>query len=196
MTERRENASQRKALHDPEPIAITGLILAGIAAATGVYAVGRKEVTAWAERRRKRRNLRSMVLRWEAELVDYGDLLCDLKEFLASASKDRNEGLLGRPLKPLEHPVFLDARELRKYRRLVGKLATHAKKLSDVTLDLLADIEDRKLVKFMEDSVPQAREILTRLKQMESLERVLAEADAALELLKRTATYLREQIVH
>jgi hypothetical protein len=186
---------RRGKLHDPEPLTIALFVFAAISATSEVYLIGRSEFNAWDSRRRKRRNKKATVLLWEAGLLEFGDLLEELKEFLASVSKYRNEDLLSRPLDPLTKPLYLDGRELDKYRKIVGKLAIQGKKMSDTTCDLLPEIEDKKLGEFLEKSIPHAREILQQIKKMESLEKVLAAGFEFIEELKKVAEYLRKEIV-
>jgi hypothetical protein len=190
-----ERYCRRDKLHDPEPLAIAAFVLAAVATPATIYQAISRRINVLENRWKRRQNKKAVIIRWQAAILDFGDLLEELKEFLTSLSPYRNKELLSMPLEPLANPLYLDNRELRKYRKLIGKLASQGKKLSDTTCDLLPEIEDKKLGGFLEESLPRARELLKQIKKMESLEKVLSAGHDFIEELKKVAEYLSKEIV-
>jgi len=181
---------------DPEPLGLAALIVSIIAAAASVFDAVRGHAEHRFEVRRRAKSRKALVLRWEANLHEFRDALSEVREVLQTHAQGSADMLqLQRPIDPLTTGIVLPRAALKTYKRLIGRLYSKGKQVSDSTLDLLPELEDAGVAGVLEQSLPEMREHLRRLREMRSLDETIALATEAVDRLLKVAEYMRHEIV-
>lgn len=179
-------------LIDPDPLTLVSIILGSVSAASTIYSVYAQQSEMAVEKKKRR----AEILRWEASLEEFDDVVDDVARFFEDTTKFINQEVMKKPLVPLENQLMLDPKSFKRYRKLVDQLFTHGKRLADATLDLLPHIGDSNLGKILEINPKYIQENLIKLKQMDSVDEALQSARNVLFTLKKTAAFLRERVAN
>ncbi|HZZ29149.1 MAG TPA: hypothetical protein VFE46_14220 [Pirellulales bacterium] len=177
---------------DPDPFSIGALVLAAIATAANVYSAYNSFSSSQADDGRREDQRQARLHRWEADLHDLRTILVELQEFLASVPGVPDSI---QPIKPLSSSLFLDEREFRRYRKILGQLIGKTKDLNNSSLAVIEVLNSRRMQGFLSDNVSSVRGQLESIRSFDSLDRSFASAFEALDLLIRTANYMRDNLI-
>lgn len=179
---------------DPDPFIVASLILSAVATASGVYSALATHVSSRSDKRRQEIEQSAAILRWEADLHELRPLLEDVGEFLSELGF-LGSGNIPQPLKPFTAQLELDDQQLELFRRLLGRIIQKTQQLNNSSFKLLGSLDQKAVQSHLADNVGVLQEHLLLLQRMESLEVSIDSALNTVDMLLKTAEYLRNELI-
>lgn len=179
---------------DPDPFMVASLILSAVATASGVYSALSTHVSSRSERRRQKSEQNAAILRWEADLHELRPMLEDVAEFLSQLGFLGNDNF-PKPLGPFTAKLELDDQQRDVFRQILSKVIQKTQQLNNSSFTLLGLLDQKVVQSYLAANVGVLQEQLLLLQRMESLDLSIDSALKAVDMLLKTAEYLRNNLI-